>query len=72
MDKKLTILQHSVIIGLLLSDGTLIKRNKGPKAGAYFSLTQTCNPENTYVEAHVVFLQYVFDLFKDFTNLIRL
>lgn len=66
--KKLTTLQHSVIIGLLLSDGTLIKRNKGPKGGAYFSLTQTCNPENIYVEAHVELLHYVFKLFKDFTS----
>ena len=66
--RKLTNLQYSVIIGLLLSDGTLIKRNKGPKGGAYFSLTQTCNPENIYVDGHVEFLYHVFNLFKDFTS----
>lgn len=67
--KKLTKLQYSVITGLLLSDGTLVKRNKGLKAGAYFSLKQTCNPENIHMDAHVEFLHYVFELFKDLTNL---
>lgn len=60
--------QASVLTGLILSDGTLVKRNTGPKAGAYFSLTQTANPNNIYVEAHIDLLMFVFELFKDFTN----
>ena len=61
-------LQHSIIVGLLLSDGTLVKRNKGLKAGAYFSLTQTINLKNINVEAHVELVLYVFELFKELTN----
>lgn len=65
---NLSNLQLSILIGLLLSVGTLVKRNKGPKAGAYFSLTQTSNKGNIYVKAHIELVKYVFNLFKDFTN----
>jgi hypothetical protein len=51
-----------------LSDGTLIKRNTGDRAGAYFSLTQTCNPNNPYVLGHVQLLFFVFNLFSKFTH----
>lgn len=64
--KGLTNVQYSTILGLLLSDGTLIKRNKGDRAGAYFSLTQTNNPRNKHVEAHVQLLLHSFELFKPF------
>jgi len=60
--------QNSVLIGLLLSDGTLIKRNTGGKGGAYFSLTQTCNPNNPYALGHVQLLFFVFNLFSDITH----
>ena len=63
-----TKLQISVIIGLLLSDGTLVKRNPGPKAGASFSLTQTSDKSAKNVEAHVELLNFVFELFKEFCN----
>jgi hypothetical protein len=60
--------QSSILTGLLLSDGTLVKRNTGDKAGAYFSLTQTANLNNIYVEAHIELLIFVFEVFKDFTH----
>ena len=66
--KNFTSLQYSIIVGLLLSDGTLVKRKKGLKAGAYFSLTKTINLKNINVEAHVELVLYVFELFKDLTN----
>lgn len=61
-----TKLQISVIIGLLLSDGTLVKRNPGPKAGASFSLTHPFGADKSAknVEAHVELLNFVFELFK--------
>lgn len=61
---KLTKFQESVITGLILSDGTLVKRNKGEKAGVYFSLTQTANPNNIYAEAHIELLFSVFNLLQ--------
>lgn len=60
----LTLYQRSVILGLLLSDGCLIKRNPG--GGAYFSLTQTLNPNNINILGHVVLLFFVFNLLQDF------
>jgi hypothetical protein len=61
---QLTLYQRSVILGLLLSDGCLIKRNPG--GGAYFSLTQTLNPNNINILGHVVLLFFVFNLLQDF------
>lgn len=66
--RNFTNLQYSVLIGLLLSDGTLVKRNPGLKAGASFGLTQTSDKCAKYVEAHVELLIYVFELFKEFCN----
>jgi hypothetical protein len=60
----LTLYQRSVLFGLLLSDGCLIKRNLG--GGAYFSLTQTFNPNNIYILGHVELLFFVFNLLQDF------
>ena len=31
----------------------LIKRNKGTKAGIYFSFSKTANPNNISTEAHI-------------------
>jgi len=64
----LTNLHLSILIGLLLSDGTLVKRNKGIRANAYFSLTQTINPNNANVQGHIDLVNFVFNLFRDFSN----
>src|SRR5690606_6414046 len=65
---SLSSIHNEVLTGLLLSDEMLIKRNKGNKAGAYFSLTQTCNPNNEYVLGHVELLFYTFNLFSNYIN----
>jgi hypothetical protein len=47
--------------------------NSGVLAGAYFSLTQTCNPYNLYVLGHVQQLFFVFkELFADCTQFLIL
>ena len=46
----------------------MVKRNKGPKAGAYFSFTQTANPNNIYAEAHIELLFFVFELFRNHSS----
>lgn len=67
-NKDLSPYHIDVIIGLLLSDATIAKRNKGSRANAYFSLTQTCNSDNIKVQAHIDLVNHVFDLFRHYSN----
>lgn len=64
MNQALSLYQRSVIIGLLLSDGSLVTNQEG---GAYFKLAQTFNPNNVYILGHEL-LFFGFSLFQEFTH----